>query len=402
MTLNPKTICVLALLVPFLACGKTDPDATPVLTKAAAAIGGTEALAGVKSLYVRLEGDYFPATRPDTRIPYAQEFLLTPPDRLAVHIDVAGIATTKGVDGEKVWLRAGAAVDDLSGRAAAEIRAERDDLLSLLVAPLLDPAFTVRRTRDGVVAARAGEDERNLFFDADTGLPTRIVRVARGVKGKDGRLVRTFSDWKEHDGIRFPGTLTVKFGGNRLELTASTVEFNPRDSRGLPQRRPRDQGEFRTGEIQRVTEPGGNWFVVRQQGTYVDIAKLDVLIQQGFEASYARRRGPNRRVFDHFPDEKGVAVVGTIVPVTFDRDPRARHLPRGIEVKTYEKSEALSMKFTGPYPRDDSLEKILVNYGKDLGLTKNGVARYLVLSDPETGEPADLKQEIRLPVREAE
>jgi len=395
---------LLILLAPplLLACGKTDPDATPVLAKALAAVGGADSIAGVKSLYLRLEGDFLPPTPPDTRIPYTQEILLTLPDRLAVRVDVAGIVTTRGVAGDKVWIRSGAAVDDRTGPAAVEEIADRDDLLSLLVAPLLDPAFSVRRTRDGVIATRTGGPDRNLFFDPDTGLPVRLVRAAQGARGNTGQLVRTFSDWTEHAGLRFPSKFTVKLGGGRLELTAKTVEFNTRDSRGLTHRRPVDRREFRMGEIRQVKEPGGNYFVVRQQGTYLNLAKLDVLIEQGFDASYARRRGPNRRVFDHFPDEKGIAVVGTIVPVTFDRDPRARHLPQGIEVKTFKAGEALAMKFTGPYPLDDSLEKILVNYGKDLGLTKNGVARYLVLSDPEIGEPADLSQEIRLPVRKAE
>ena len=75
---------------------------------------------------------------------------------------------------------------------------------------------------------------------------------------------------------------------------------------------------------------------------------------------------------------------------------------RGVVVATLKEMEVLAMKFTGPYPLDDSLEKILVNYGRDLEIEPAGPARYLVLSDPEVGAPADLRQEIRLPVRKAE
>jgi hypothetical protein len=63
--------------------------------------------------------------------------------------------------------------------------------------------------------------------------------------------------------------------------------------------------------------------------------------------------------------------------------------------------EALAMKVTGPYPRDRSLSNTLVNYGRDLGLEAAGPARWLILSDPDAGEPADLDMEIRLPVRPA-
>ena len=166
---------LLILLAPLLllACGtKTDPDPTPVLAKALAAVGGADSIAGVKCLYLRLEGDFLPPARPDTRIPYTQEILLTLPDQLAVRVDVAGIVTTRGVAGDKVWIRSGAAVDDRTGPAATEEIADRDDLLSLLVAPLLDPAFSVCRTRDGVIATRRGGPDRNLFFDPDsTGCP---------------------------------------------------------------------------------------------------------------------------------------------------------------------------------------------------------------------------------------
>ena len=57
------------------------------------------------------------------------------------------------------------------------------------------------------------------------------------------------------------------------------------------------------------------------------------------------------------------------------------------------------MKVTGPYPRDRSLENTLVNYGKDLGLEAAGPARYLILSNPDVGDPAELSMEVRMPVR---
>jgi len=396
-------ILIILLLLPALpACGKRATDAAPILERALTAVGGAEALAGVDSVYVRLEGAFRPPAAPDTKITYTQELLLTLPDRLAIRVEVAGIVTTKGVDGTKAWVRSGASVQDPEGPAAAEERADRDDLLSLLVRPLLDPAFVVRGAGDGVSAARPGEPARTIFFDPETGLPARIVRVARGAHGHTGNMVRTFSEWKEHGGIRFPSVLTVKLGGGRLDLTATVVEINTGDSRGLTHVRPRDEREIHTGTIERVHEPGGNYLAARQEGHYVNLAKVDVLIEQALASAYARRKGPNRRIFDRMLDESGHAVVTTLVPVQFDRDARARHLPRGVVVATLKEMEVLAMKFTGPYPLDDSLEKILVNYGRDLELEPAGPARYLVLSDPEVGAPADLRQEIRLPVRKAE
>jgi hypothetical protein len=391
------TLCVTVLAL--AACGEAERDPTPILEKAVEALGGREALASVDSIYVRLEGHFVPPGETAAKAPYSEEFLLRLPDRLARRRVVAGLRTTSGVDGEVSWLRCGGAVADREGRDAVEDRADRDDLVCLLVLPVLEGDFKATATDEFVRVSRPGGPERQIFFDPETGLPARIVRETKDVHGNAGRLVRRFEDWGERGRLLFPSKLSARLGGSRLTLTVETFEINPGDSRGLSVVRPRDDRPFETGPIRRITIPGSGYFGVTHRGPLTDLAKVDLLLEQGLARDWVRRTGPNRRVFDTYAGKNGIAVVATLVPVRILGEGASGTLPRGIELANLADTEALAMKFSGPYPRDASLQRMLVNYGKDLGLEPAGAARYLLYSDPETESPAALSQEIRLPVR---
>ncbi|MEN8148327.1 MAG: hypothetical protein ABFS86_00805 [Planctomycetota bacterium] len=395
MLRTPITLLILLLTA---ACGP-GADPRPLLQRAADTIDAGGMLTG--SLYLRQEGEFQPSGNAAAKVPYVSETLLILPDRMVTRTSVAGVVTIKGVEGGKAWVRSGAAVRDFTGDAAAEERADRDDLLALLVRPLLGPAFELSRSEDSVKAARPGERPRTIEFDPGTGFPRRLVRTSRNARGGTGEMVRSFSGWTGFGAIRFPTAIGTDLGGGRLRLTTKTVELDPADTRGLSTRRPRDRAKTRTGPIRRVPEPGGNFLLVRQRGTYVDLAKVDALLANGCRQAFATRLGPIRRVFHDLPDKDGVAVIGSLVPVRFEHVEDARKLPKGVEAARLPEVETLAMKITGPYPRDRSLENALLNYGKDLGLEAAGPARYLVLSDPDAGEPEDLEMEIRLPVRNA-
>jgi hypothetical protein len=400
MNITALTLTLLALSL-FLGCGEPDPP-TPLVDRAIEAMGGREALAAVTSVYLKLEGDFLPGGEGAEKTSYAAEHLVLPPDSYAIRVVFGGLVTRRALSGDRSWTRSGAAVADLSGDQTVEEQADRDDYLSLLLVPALAKGFVTEKSEEPnrirLVSPRGLV--RSIYFDPATGLPSRMERTAIG--GGDSILVRHYEGWGKRGPILLPTRIRAESGGSRLDLAVTEAVVNGTDHDPALTARPRDVGEPKTKPIRQIRTKGGNFLTVEHKGPLTDLAKVDLLIEQALTISKSGRRGPNRRVFRQFAGEDGIAVVVTFLPVTLSRDRSAGDLPRGVAVRTLDASEALAMEFTGPYPSDSSLQDMLENYGKDLGLVATAPPHYVVLSDPNEGEPAGLRQEIRLPVRKAE
>jgi len=395
-----------ALLLPLLLAGCGGEPAAPpadagppaLYRRAVEALGGREAYAGVGAVTFRLAGTL--------RLPgeaggrdHSEGRTLSPPDRLRSRVVTDGLVTVKGVDGEDVWIRVGAAVEDPAGRRAAEERNDRDDLIAALLLPRLPGGCRIVAGRKGgeecLKIRFPGGPERFLFLDPETGLPARLERTVQGEPGVEARLVRTFSDWAPADGILFPRKLSAVVENARAELRLASVEVRDEP---IPVRRPRDSGAGVAGAVVRGRIGGGDHLVVTHRGPLTDLARVDHLIAEALRIARLERKGPNVRIFREAPGADGEAVVSTIVPIGVTDEPSLDNLPRGVARESLPASDALVMPYTGPYPRDRSVYGPLLDMAARLDLVPAGPPRHAILSAPDRGEPIELRQEIRLPV----
>ncbi|MHC4469446.1 MAG: GyrI-like domain-containing protein [Planctomycetota bacterium] len=371
-------LLVLALLA---ACngGEERPDP---LARAIEALGGRAAFASVESLAFRVEGTL--ATGQGERKREAEtlsEHFLRLPDGLASRRTTDGLLRRSAVTDEGVWIRMGAAVMDAKGERAAEARLSRDDLLCLLLLPLADERVL---------------GEREVAYDPETGLPTRIAREG---------LRLDITMWRRSADLLFPARFVrVDTRGGPFEETLAAqirnVVVNPTDPTLATFSRPDDGGPAKLGEIRRKRMRATSTVTVTHRGPLIDLGRVDHFIERALERSLAHRRAPNARIFESFPDEEGLATIKTFVPVSFSRDPKAENLPPGAVSAHHPAEEVLYAVAVGPYPTDGSLHEPLLSRAAELGLEPAGPPRHYILSRPDEGEPNELRQEIHLPVRE--
>ncbi len=296
------------------------------------------------------------ARTPGGKATFRADLLLAPPDRLAGRTVRDGVVHRFALEGGRAWLRAGAAVADLPAGEAGEIRRWRAVLRSLLRGEPVLPA-------PGEALALSGE--------------------------------RSFG------GLRLPAkvTITLREGAETFELAPVAARVGDVGEDAPIFSRPGDRGPGSAGEIVRRRERGARLVRVVHEGPLTDLARVDHFLRESLARAHARARGPIERVFRRFPDERGRAVMETLVPVSFSEEPGGGDLLPGSRAGQRGAGEVLAMPFTGPYPRDDSLYVPLRRRAAALGLEVAGLPRHRILSDPDAGEPADLRQEIVLPVR---
>jgi hypothetical protein len=393
--LAPLTVLLLA------ACsGSPGPDPTVLLERAAAAVAGTSDPATLHTLGIRFEGRLVPPKSVGAPLSLAGEYLLRIPDGLSSRISTGGRLTREAIAGNVGWLRQGAAVVDLTGEAARDTEADRDDLLAALAFPLAHPPFSVSRAagRGGqtIRVERRGGEPFFLTFDAESGLPASVERT---VGEAAPPLVHRFSGWLDRGGFLFPSRIESELGGGSREIEIREVHPNA----GVPPtsfRRPDDSGPGKTGEIRRETAPAANMVMTVSRGPLTKLADVDLLLDRALAHARATKSGPLLRLFKQFPDADGNAVVLTMVAVEFSRASGELGLPEGMRVELFPKTDLLVMPYTGPYPGSDDLYAPLYAKAKELGLFPTSRPWDAILSDPDSGEPNGLRQEIRLPVKE--
>lgn len=394
-----RTIPPLLVLCLFLGCSEPEgPGPRALLDRALAAVGGREALAGVKTLGIEYRGTAHPPEEIGVETAITGEYLLRIPGGLASGQSMAGLLVRRAVTPEGGWIREGAAVRDLDPAEAAGLRSDRDDLLAALVLPLLSRPFTVK-SASGESAARAvrvsreGGDSFLLEFAPETGLPARI---RRGPAGADGPIT-TFSDWSPRGALLFPGKIETAVGGGRQVIVPKDVLPNP-ETPGAVFERPDDSGPGTAGEIRREKLAATRILAVANRGRLTELASIDLFFERALAERNIRRTSPLTRIFRRFPGADGSAEVVTMATVEFPEGERVAGFPGGFRDEPIPATDLLVMPYRGPYPKDDSIYEPLYSRAGELGLVPTGPPWHAILSDPDEGEPNDLKQEIKLPV----
>jgi hypothetical protein len=398
-----RTAALTILVLALSACAKPEgPPPVDLVERALEAAGGPEPREGIRQLGLEIEGRLSPPGGEGAETPFAMEWALDGTDGIATRVTTGGLLTRKAADGEGGWFRRGAAVEDLPPHGLRDERADRDDLLALLLSPLLSPPFRLESAGENRIrVTREGGDPFLLAFDPETGLPARIERVSESADGKETELVRTIGEWTDFDGLLFPARIVTELAGGSQTIEIRRVVANP-EVLGAAFARPDDSGPGTVGEIRREEVPSRNVVAVAQQGPYTDLASVDLYMDRALEHAKATKTGPRVRIFRRFARGDEPPVVVTMAPVEFGRDSQAIGLPRGMRVELLPSTDALVMPYEGPYPVDDSLYEPLRKRAGELGLVPIGPPWHVLLSDPDLGEPNELRQEIRLPVKEAD
>ena len=398
------TALFLTLALALFGCSGAaeSPDPITEIRGALAAAGGAETRQGITRLALRFEGRLLPPEGMGAATKFSGEWLLDRERGLATLVSTSGLVTRKALLPDGGWFRRGAAVADLPAMGLREERADRDDLLAILVSPLLSPPFRLSRGEDGTIeVARKGGDVFTLHLDPASGLPDRIDRVSLDESGKTYPLVRRLSDWTEIGGLLFPAQIVTELAGGSQELTVTALSVNPEASEATFTR-PDDSGPGEAGEIRREKFASTNVVAIAQRGPLTDLASVDLFLERALERAKATRKGPLLRIFKEFPSGESPGVLLTMAAVDFSRDSAALGLPYGAHVELAPGLDHLVMPYTGPYPTSDEVYAPLFAKAEELGLVPVGRPWHAILSDPDAGAPNELRQEIRLPVKEKE
>mgnify|MGYP001029643806 FL=1 len=76
-----------------------------------------------------------------------------------------------------------------------------------------------------VIEDKDGETSKN-YYDVTSGLKIKSVSTTKGPSGKDVTQERTYGDYKEVSGIKFPHITSVPMGGQNVELKVSAIKVN--------------------------------------------------------------------------------------------------------------------------------------------------------------------------------
>jgi hypothetical protein len=234
-------IVVTALLSgPGLAARADEKDATPVLDKAIAALGGEAKLAKAASATWQGKGTItFNENESAIKTKTTVEGIDRHRAEFEMEFNGAPFKGLTVLSGNKGWRKFGDDQQDLDDEAIAseKHRAYLQAVPSVL--PLKGKGFKVELAPEGKVDGKpaavvkgTGPDGKTftLYFDKESGLPVKLTATVKGFQGDDHTQDTTYSDYKDFDGLKKPTKTESKRDGNpfvKLEMTDFKVIDKP-------------------------------------------------------------------------------------------------------------------------------------------------------------------------------
>ena len=229
------TACLCLSLSVTLARGD-DKDATPILDKAIAALGGEAKLAKATTFSWKSEGT-ISINAEDATI--KSKVIASGIDRqrseFALEINGMPISGVTVLDRDKGWRKFG---EDVQGLEPEPLAITKQTvylaIVSRTILPLKTPAFKAEAAPDATVDGKpaavvkaTGPDGKpfTLSFDKATGLLVRMAATVKGFQGEDTQDETTFSEYKDFGGIQRATKVVSKRDGNPFtKLTLSDFE----------------------------------------------------------------------------------------------------------------------------------------------------------------------------------
>lgn len=229
--------CLLAMNVAQLAWGQEATEA--IVKKAIQAHGGAVLLTKYPAVETKTQGQILIGMG----IGIAQTTYFQLPNQLKevqiVNLNGQRAEVITVFDGQKAWMNTNSETQELGGQALVEVKEsvhlarlcrlttllEKDLQLTVIPEAKVDGATVV-----GLKVTAPGFREVRLFFDKDSGLLTRIERMAFDFQARqEVPEVRVMSNYKYLSGVRTARTITLHRAGKKY------MEIEVVDAKPVPQ-----------------------------------------------------------------------------------------------------------------------------------------------------------------------
>jgi hypothetical protein len=202
-----------------------EKDATPILDKAIAALGGEAKLAKATTASWKGSGTInFGDNETSMKITTIVDGLERQRDEAEMEFNGMPVKAVTILNGNKGWMKFGENLRDLEDDMIAGVK-QRNYLQTICstILPLKSKDFKVEAGpdekvggKDAAVLKGKGPDGKSftLYLDKETGLPLKLTATVRGFQGDEVQQETTFADYKEFDGIKRATKVEIKRDGN--------------------------------------------------------------------------------------------------------------------------------------------------------------------------------------------
>jgi hypothetical protein len=214
-------------------------DTQKVIDKAIKALGDEARLTQWKAATWKTKGTFHGMGKMGTPIPYTGDWAYQPPDksRVSLELDFNGqkFTYTSVFNKGKGWLQINAMTMDMDKDYLEE---QKEGMHANAVNRLIvlrekgfkfsSPGVSKIDNKEavGVKVSKDGFRDVTLYFDKDTGLPVKSETRVKNEQGQEVKQETFFSDYKEVNGIKHPGKITIKRDG-QLYVEGENSEFKP-------------------------------------------------------------------------------------------------------------------------------------------------------------------------------
>ena len=206
-------------------------DAKALLDRVIAAMGGLDALRGVKTVIAK-QTVQNPGPNGSTDIETTS--YIQYPDKFRVEATVPGAVLVSGFDGTTAWTRDPGGARDAPPEMSAEARSNLDrDVIRLLIAAK-DEVMSLRLLQD--VRNAQGRPERSLELTGKGGSPIVLSIDAESFRvtkqsfsagpGGQALVEESFSDYRAVDGVQMPFAAERRVGPLSIKRRVSDIRIN--------------------------------------------------------------------------------------------------------------------------------------------------------------------------------
>ncbi|PQB08409.1 peptidase M16 [Polaribacter filamentus] len=191
--------------------------AANVIDKYITAIGGEDKVMAIKTTMMVAN-----ATIQGT--PLVMTSKSSAPNKISQEIAVMGNVMQKSIfDGEKGYSESRGQRTDMEGDDLEEAKEG-----NAIISDLNYKSGTLLRIEpiDGRNTIVLKHKDNEVFYDMETGLKVKSIKVTKGPDGADVKIPTLFSDYKEVNGVKFPYSIIQKMGPMELNFEIQEIKVN--------------------------------------------------------------------------------------------------------------------------------------------------------------------------------
>ncbi len=191
--------------------------AANVIDKYITAIGGEDKVMAIKTTMMVAN-----ATIQGT--PLVMTSKSSAPNKTSQEIAVMGNVMQKSIfDGEKGYSESRGQRTDMEGDDLEEAKEG-----NAIISDLNYKSGTLLRIEpiDGKNTIVLKHKDNEVFYDMETGLKVKSIKVTKGPDGADVKIPTLFSDYKEVNGVKFPYSIVQKMGPMELNFEIQEIKVN--------------------------------------------------------------------------------------------------------------------------------------------------------------------------------